>query len=63
MLKAIQTLAINSLCVVIALLSCTVSNAQFNLDDKVAVDSNVMIGKLSNGLTYYIRQNKKPENK
>lgn len=63
MLKAVQTLAINTLCVVIALLSCTTSDAQFNLNDKVAVDSNVIVGKLPNGLTYYIRHNEKPENK
>lgn len=37
--------------------------AQQNLTDKLAVDPNVKIGKLSNGLTYYIRQNKKPEHK
>ena len=38
------------------------ANAQ-NLSEKLPVDPNVKIGKLSNGLTYYIRQNKKPENK
>ncbi|MEO7045088.1 MAG: insulinase family protein, partial [Ferruginibacter sp.] len=37
--------------------------AQQNLNDKLTVDPNVKIGKLSNGLTYYIRQNKKPEQK
>jgi len=37
--------------------------AQQNLNDKLPVDPNVKIGKLSNGLTYYIRQNKKPEQK
>lgn len=63
MRKAVQTLAINFLCVVIALLCCTVLNAQFNLNDKVAIDSNVIVGKLPNGLTYYIRHNEKPENK
>lgn len=39
------------------------SFAQQNLNDTLAVDPNVRIGKLSNGLTYYIRQNKKPEQK
>lgn len=29
----------------------------------IPIDKNVKIGKLSNGLTYYIRSNKKPENK
>jgi zinc protease len=37
--------------------------AQQNLNQKLPVDPNVKIGKLSNGLTYYIRQNKKPEQK
>src|SRR5665213_316560 len=37
--------------------------AQENLNDSLPVDPNVTIGKLSNGLTYYIRQNKKPEQK
>ncbi len=37
--------------------------AQQNLHDTLPVDPNVKIGKLSNGLTYYIRQNKKPEQK
>lgn len=37
--------------------------AQQNLNEKLPVDPQVKIGKLSNGLTYYIRQNKKPEQK
>src|SRR6185503_13803980 len=37
--------------------------AQYKLSDPVPVDPNVRIGKLSNGLTYYIRKNKKPEKK
>ena len=36
---------------------------QFKLTDPVPVDPNVKIGKLSNGLTYYIRKNTKPDNK
>ncbi|HVZ98403.1 MAG TPA: insulinase family protein [Chitinophagaceae bacterium] len=36
---------------------------QQNLTDTLPVDPNVKVGKLSNGLTYYIRQNKKPEQK
>ncbi|MDP4280955.1 MAG: insulinase family protein [Bacteroidota bacterium] len=34
-----------------------------DLTTPLAVDPNVKIGKLDNGLTYYIRQNKKPENR
>ena len=37
--------------------------AQQNLTDTLPVDPAVKIGKLDNGLTYYIRQNKKPEQK
>ncbi|MFA4852790.1 MAG: insulinase family protein [Bacteroidales bacterium] len=34
-----------------------------NLKDTLPVDPNVVIGKLDNGLVYYIRKNKKPENR
>ena len=37
--------------------------AQTNLTEKLPVDPGVKIGKLSNGLTYYIRKNIKPEKK
>src|SRR4051794_14950150 len=49
------------LCVLLAFSQLTLS--QFKLTDKVPVDQNVKIGKLSNGLTYYIRRNSKPEKK
>lgn len=39
------------------------SFAQFNLSDSIPFDSAVITGKLPNGLTYYIRKNKKPEGK
>jgi len=39
------------------------SFSQINLNDKLPVDPNIKIGKLSNGLTYYIRKNAKPEKK
>lgn len=32
-------------------------------DTKLPIDPKLKVGKLSNGLTYYIRQNKKPEQK
>lgn len=38
-------------------------NAQLSLHDTISTDPKVKIGKLSNGFTYYIRQNKKPEQK
>lgn len=37
--------------------------AQQNLNEKLPIDPQVKIGKLGNGLTYYIRENKKPEQK
>jgi zinc protease len=37
--------------------------AQQNLKDTLPVDPNLKIGKLSNGLTYYIRKNEKPTQK
>ncbi len=43
-------------------ITCINGNAQ-NLSEKIPLDAAVKTGKLSNGLTYYIRQNKKPENK
>lgn len=37
--------------------------SQLKLTDTIPVDPAIKMGKLKNGLTYYIRQNKKPENK
>jgi zinc protease len=39
------------------------SFGQINPEEKLPVDSNVKIGKLENGLTYYIRKNLRPEKK
>jgi zinc protease len=39
------------------------SFSQIDLADKLPVDPNIKIGKLPNGLTYYIRKNLKPEKK
>ena len=47
----------------IAIVSAEFSLAQLNPADKLPLDPKVKIGKLENGLTYYIRQNKKPEHK
>src|SRR5213595_431585 len=38
-------------------------NAQFNLNQPIPVDPAVKIGKLPNGLTYYIQKNLKTEKK
>ena len=45
------------------LLFITSTNAQINLNDKLPIDPNIKVGKLQNGLTYYIRKNAKPEKK
>ena len=37
--------------------------AQPDLDPQVPVDSKITVGKLENGLTYYIRPNSRPENR
>lgn len=44
-------------------LVCFQLAAQVNLSDPLPLDPKVKTGKLENGLTYYIRQNKKPEQK
>lgn len=36
---------------------------ELKLDNPIPTDPNVKIGKLKNGLTYYIRKNEKPEDK
>ncbi|HNW88759.1 MAG TPA: insulinase family protein [Bacteroidales bacterium] len=54
------------LCVFAVLCLSTYSYGQkstFNPNDSIPVDPNVVIGKLDNGLAYYIRKNKKPENR
>ncbi|HSK12032.1 MAG TPA: insulinase family protein, partial [Phnomibacter sp.] len=43
--------------------SLTGAYAQSNPSDPLPVDPKVKIGKLDNGLTYFIRKNKMPENK
>ena len=48
---------------VMLLIAVVVTASSQSLIEKLPVDPKVKIGKLSNGLTYYIRQNKKPENK
>ena len=40
-----------------------VSFSQYKLTDPIPLDPNVKIGKLANGLTYYIHKNVKPEKK
>jgi len=44
-------------------LQTTVSRAQPGMNDPLPKDPKVTHGKLANGLTYYIRENRKPEKK
>jgi zinc protease len=48
---------------VLALLALAHTGFAQDLTQKLPLDSAVRTGKLANGLTYYIRANKKPENK
>lgn len=50
-------------CLFFILLSLQTLRGQDKLSEKLPVDPQVKIGKLPNGLTYYIRHNEKPENK
>lgn len=56
MKKQIQLLILSFLLVVI-------TNAQIKRTDKIPFNAAVKTGKLTNGLTYYIRANQKPEKK
>lgn len=51
------------LIVAIAAVPAFAQNGSLDLSAKLPVDPKVKIGKLDNGLTYFIRQNKKPEQK
>ena len=46
---------------VVALVTLSTTLMGQQMSDPIKNDPNVRIGKLSNGLTYYIRANKKPE--
>ena len=58
-----QRINVFRLVILLFFFSTQVSHAQSNLNDKLPADPKVKVGKLANGLTYYIRQNKKPEQK
>jgi zinc protease len=48
---------------IVGLFLSIVSYAQLKLMDNIPLDPKIKTGKLSNGLTYYIRPNQKPEKK
>jgi len=62
-MKHLSTLAISNFLLLFFFFASPLCVAQNNPGDKLPIDPKVKIGKLSNGLTYYIRQNKKPEQK
>lgn len=49
--------------VLILLISSPAFAQKINLSDKLPMDPAVKVGKLPNGLTYYIRQNAEPKNR
>lgn len=51
------------LCLIVSGLFYLSASGQYKLTDPIPADPDVKIGKLSNGLTYYIRKNVKPEKK
>jgi len=57
MYKSVRLLTILFLCVV------KIAFSQQKLETILPLDSKLITGKLSNGLTYFIRENKKPEKK
>lgn len=54
---------LNRLWLFLLALPFAISAQEFKLDSNIPLDPSVRHGKLKNGLTYYIKQNKKPENK
>ena len=47
--------------IIFSLLITSLNAQNFKPDDPIPADPAIKIGKLDNGLTYYIKQNKKPE--
>jgi zinc protease len=59
-----MNISMKRLCSLVLFVSFSVSLlAQFNLSQPIPVDPNVKVGKLPNGLTYYVQRNLKPEKK
>ena len=60
-MKKIKSIILGSFAVMCCLSFAFGQKGTTNLTDTLPVDPNVVIGKLDNGLTYYIRKNTKPE--
>lgn len=55
---------VTSACMAAVLLAASLAaHANIKLDDPIPVGPQVTVGKLANGLTYYIQKNGKPENR
>jgi len=53
----------NKLVLFLLALPAMVFAQELKMDSPIPLDPTVRTGKLKNGLTYYIKNNKKPENK
>ena len=53
----------NGIWIILTVLISQVGFSQNRLAEKIPIDPAIKIGKLSNGLTYYIRKNSRPEKK
>ena len=51
------------LIIILLFLQLCVFPQQLKLNDEIPLDQNILTGKLDNGLKYYIRVNKKPEDR
>ncbi|MFH6604301.1 M16 family metallopeptidase [Maribacter algicola] len=65
MKKIISTLIVMLFCMagLLAQTDSAISESETITEGKIPTDPNVKVGKLSNGLTYYLRNNGKPEDK
>src|SRR3954464_10679216 len=54
---------LNALWLLLTVLVTQLAYSQNKLSEKIPVDPAVKIGKLANGMTYYIRKNTRPEKK
>jgi zinc protease len=52
-----------SILIILFFLQFTALPQQLKLNDVIPLDKSILKGKLDNGLTYYIKENKKPENR
>ena len=59
-MKFAKSILFGSFLTLILSSSCS-AQMQFGLSDTLKIDSKILCGKFDNGLTYYIRENKKPE--